>query len=67
MKKILKEAKQNQSCCFDFILEDIVKLFPRQALKLEDTYNENRIPSPMFCPYKIETALGSEIGNTLEL
>jgi hypothetical protein len=67
MKKILKEAKQNQICCFDFMLEDIAKTMPRQALKLEDVYNGNRIPGLMFCPYKIKIAIGPEIDNMLEL
>ena len=60
-------ANNKQPCCIDFVIKDIAKFSLQQTLILEKAYNYSRIPGLMYCAYKTETLLHSEIKNLVEL
>ena len=43
------------------------KVICKEALKLEKSYDENRIPGLMYCAYKTETLLSADIRDMIEL
>lgn len=67
IQRISKEAKGNNVCCMDFILDDIANKSLKKAIKIESGYNSSRISGFMFCPYHTQTLLNAGIGNMLEL
>jgi hypothetical protein len=60
-------ANNKQLCCIDFLINDIAKSSIHEALILEKIYDDNRIPGLMYCVYKTETLLCSEIRDLVEL
>ncbi|HSF50530.1 MAG TPA: hypothetical protein VLA74_07210 [Nitrososphaeraceae archaeon] len=60
-------VNNKQLCCIDFLINDIAKSSIHQALILEKAYDDNRIPGLMYCAYKTETLLHSEIKDLVEL
>jgi hypothetical protein len=60
-------VNNKQLCCIDFLINDIAKSSIHQALILEKVYDDNRIPGLMYCAYKTETLLHSEIKDLIEL
>ena len=60
-------AKNKQVCCLDFLINDIAKDSLQQALTIEKTYDNSRIPGLMYCTYKTETLLSSNIKDLIEL
>ncbi len=56
-----------QVCCIDFLINDIAKSSFQQAMTIEKTYDDNRVPGLMYCAYKTETLLTSKINNLVEL
>jgi hypothetical protein len=67
MENIAKNANNKQVCCMDFLINDIAKTSLKQALTIEEAYNNNRIAGLMYCTYKTETLLNSEIKDMIEL
>jgi hypothetical protein len=67
MDNIVKNANGKQVCCMDFLISDIAKSSLKQALTIEEAYDKDRIPGLMYCTYKTETLLSSEIKNMIEL
>lgn len=65
--KAVNNANSKQLCCVDFLINDIAKSSIQQALTIEKAYDDNRIPGLMYCAYKTETLLHSEIKNIVEL
>ena len=68
----ISEAANNannnkQVCCLDFLINDIAKDSLQQALTIEKAYDNSRIPGLMYCTYKTETLLHSEIKDLVEL
>jgi hypothetical protein len=60
-------VNNKQLCCIDFLINDIAKSSIHQALILEKVYDDNRIPGLMYCAYKTETLLHSEIKDLIKL
>jgi hypothetical protein len=67
MANITNNANNKQLCCMDFLINDIAKTSLRQALDIEEAYDNNRLSGLMYCTYKTENLLNSEIKNIIEL
>jgi len=70
MKNIVEAANNTnnkQVCCLDFLINYIAKDSLQQALTIEKAYDNSRIPGLMYCAYKTETLLQSEIKDIVEL
>jgi hypothetical protein len=67
MENIAKNSNNKQVCCMDFLINDIAKTSLKQALTIEEAYDNNRIAGLMYCTYKTETLLNSEIKDMIEL
>lgn len=64
---ITNNSDGKQVCCMDFLINDIAKASFKQALTLEEAYDNSRIPGLVYCTYKTETLLNSEIKDMIEL
>jgi DNA-binding transcriptional regulator YhcF (GntR family) len=51
----------------DFLINDVAKSSFKQALTIEKAYDNSRIPGLVYCAYKTETFLSSEIKDVIEL
>jgi hypothetical protein len=67
MDNIAKNSNGKQICCIDFLINDIAKSSLKQALTIEEAYDNSRIPGLMYCTYKTQTLLDSEIKDMIEL
>ncbi|MGD1836223.1 MAG: hypothetical protein ACPKPY_06970 [Nitrososphaeraceae archaeon] len=67
MGNIIKHSNGKQVCCMDFLINDIAKSSLQQALRIEKTYDNNRIPGLMYCTYKINRLLNGQINDLVEL
>jgi len=67
MENIANNSNGKQVCCMDFLINDIAKSSVKQALTIEEAYNNSRIPGLMYCTYKTEILLNSEIKDMIEL
>lgn len=69
IENISKNINNNnrQVCCLDFLINDIAKASMKQALTIEESYNDNRISGSVYCTYRTATLLSSGIKNMLEL
>jgi hypothetical protein len=64
MNNITSNSNGKQVCCF---INDVAKSSFKQALTIERLYDNSRIPGFVYCAYKTETFLGSEIKDMIEL
>ena len=46
-ENIAKNTNNKQVCCMDLLMDNMTKLSVKEALKLEKSYDENRIPGLM--------------------
>jgi len=67
MENIANNSNGKQVCCMDFLINDIAKSSLKQALTIEEAYNNSRIPGLMYCTYKTEILLNSEVKDMIEL
>lgn len=67
LENVVKNADNKPVCCMDFLINDIGKNSLKQALTLEKVYDDNRIPGLMYCTYKTENLLHSQIKDLIEL
>ncbi len=67
IENIVQTANNKQVCCLDFLINDVAKGSLKQALTIEEDYNNNRIAGLTYCTYKTATLLNSEIKNMLDL
>ena len=67
IENVVKNANNNQVCCMDFVINDVGKDSLRQALIVEKAYDDNRIAGLMYCTYKTDSLLNSEIKDLIEL
>ena len=67
MDNIANSSNSKQVCCMDFLINDIAKSSLKQALTIEEVYDNSRIPGLMYCAYKTQTLLDSEIKDMIEL
>ncbi len=67
MERIAKSANNRQVCCMDFLINDIAKASLKQAIDIEHAYDNDRISGFMFCTYRTDTLLGSDMTSILDL
>ena len=67
MTNISNNANNKQLCCMDFLINDVAKSSLKQALVIEEAYDNNRLSGLMYCTYKTGNLLNSEIKNIIEL
>lgn len=67
IENVVKNASNKQVCCLDFLMNDVKKSSLRQALDIEKAYDNDRIAGFMYCAYKTDNLLNSEIKDLIEL
>ena len=67
IQKIAKASNKKPLCCVDFVITDIATNSFSNAMRLEKTYDESRLPGLMFCPYKSSDLMKSDIIDIIEL
>jgi hypothetical protein len=67
MENIVKSADSRQVCCMDFLINDVGKSSLKQALAIEKVYDNDRIAGLMYCTYKTDNLLNSDIKDLIEL
>ncbi len=67
ISNIAKESKKQALCCIDFVITDVANNSFSHAMKLEQSYDNARLPGLMFCPYKSSDLMKSDITNMIDL
>jgi hypothetical protein len=67
MTNIAEGANNKQLCCMDFLINDIAKSSLKQAMTAEQLYDNNRLSGLVYCNYKTENLINSDIKNMTEL
>ncbi len=67
IENIARNANNKQICCMDFVINDVGKDSLKQALVVEKAYDDNRIAGLMYCTYKTDNLLNSEIKDLIQL
>ena len=65
--KIADGSDNKQLCCMDFLINDISKNSLKQAMIVEQLYDNNRLSGSMYCNYMTENLIHSDIKNMIEL
>jgi hypothetical protein len=65
--KIADGSNNKQLCCMDFLINDISKNSLKQAMIVEQLYDNNRLSGSMYCNYMTENLILSDIKNMIEL
>lgn len=67
MTKLVQGAVNKQICCMDFLINDIAKSSLKQAMTVEQVYDNNRLSGSIYCNYKTENLINSDINNMIKL
>ena len=67
MTKLTHGANNEQICCMDFLINDIAKNSLKEAMTVERLYDNNRLSGSIYCNYKTENLINSDIKNMIEL
>lgn len=67
MTNLSDGANNKQLCCMDFLINDIAKSSLKQAMTVEQVYDNNRLSGLVYCNYKTENLLNSDIKHMIEL
>ena len=67
VENIAHNANNRQLCCVDFLINDIAQASMKQALTIEHVLDYHRLSGIVYCSYKTDTLLKSEIENFIEL
>jgi hypothetical protein len=67
MTKLAHGANNKQICCMDFLINDIAKNSLKEAMSVERLYDNNRLSGSIYCNYKTENLINSDIKNMIEL
>lgn len=67
LENIVKNASNKQICCLDFLMNDMKNFSLKDVLNIEKVYDDNRIGGLMYCAYKTDNLLNSQIKHLLEL
>lgn len=67
IENLAKHSNNRQVCCLDFLINDVARASLKQALSIEESYNNDRLLGLTYCTYKTATLLDSGIKNILEL
>ena len=65
--KIAYGSDNKQLCCMDFLINDISKNSLKQAMIVEQLYDDNRLSGSMYCNYMTENLINLDIKNMIEL
>ena len=67
IENLAKHSNNRQVCCLDFLINDVARASLKQALTIEESYNNDRLSGLTYCTYKTATLLDSGIKNILDL
>ncbi|MCV0400212.1 MAG: hypothetical protein K5785_09520 [Nitrosarchaeum sp.] len=67
IQNLAKASTKKPLCCIDFVITDIANNSFAQAMELERSYDGARLPGLMFCPYKAQDLMKSDITDMIEL
>ena len=67
VENVVRNANNKQICCMDFVINDVGKDSLKHALIVEKAYDDNRIGGLMYCTYKTDNLLNSEINDQIQL
>jgi hypothetical protein len=67
IENVVKNADNKQVCCMDFLINDVGEASLKQALAIEKVYDNDRLAGLMYCTYKTDNLLNSEIKDLIEL
>ncbi len=67
LAEVVKKADDKEVCCMDFIINDVGKASLKLALVVEKAYDDNRMAGLMYCTYKTNNLLNSEMNDLIEL
>jgi hypothetical protein len=67
MSKIADGASSKQICCMDFLINDIAKNSLRDAMNVEQIYDNNRLSGLIYCNYQTKNLLSSDVKDMIEL
>jgi hypothetical protein len=67
MTNLADGASNKQLCCMDFLINDIAKTSLKQAMTVEQLYDTNRLSGLIYCNYKTENLINSDMKNMIEL
>jgi hypothetical protein len=67
MTNIADCANNKQLCCMDFLINDIAKNSLKEAMTVEQFYDNNRLSGLIYCNYKTENLISSDIKSMIEL
>jgi hypothetical protein len=67
LANVVRKADNKEVCCIDFIINDVGKSSLKLALVLEKAYDGNRMAGLMYCTYKTNDLLDSEMNDLIEL
>ncbi len=60
-------SNDRQLCCMDFLINDITKNSLEHAMNVEHLYDSSRMSGLMYCNYRTENLINSDIKNLIEL
>jgi len=67
MTNMSNNANNQELCCMDFLINDIAKSSFKQAMAVEQLYDDNRLLGLVYCNYTTKNLLNSNIKNMIEL
>jgi hypothetical protein len=67
MTKLAHGANNEKICCMDFLINDIAKNSLKEAMTVERLYDNNRLSGSIYCNYKTENLINSDIKSMIEL
>jgi hypothetical protein len=67
LENVMKRTGNKQVCCIDFMINDVGKTSLTSALDIEKHYDDNRLGGLMYCIYKTNNILNSDIKDLIEL
>jgi hypothetical protein len=66
-ENMVKNASNKQICCLDFLMNDMKNYSLKDVLNIEKVYDDNRIGGLMYCAYKTDNLLNSQMKHLIEL
>jgi hypothetical protein len=67
IENLAKNADNKQVCCMDLLINDVGKSSLNQALAIEKVYDNDRMAGLVYCAYRTDSLLKSEIKDLIEL
>jgi hypothetical protein len=67
MTNISSSAKNKHLCCMDFLINDIANSSLKDAMNVEQLYDNNRLSGLIYCNYKTQNLMNSDIKSMMEL